>query len=1419
MNRIYPVAWLILSIGAVLSPISPRVCQGQITSEWLSVGTSTTWSNLDNWTSGIPILAGDVAQIPATPKFSPNIGSSNSISLGQLTFFGTGGVAVNGSGNLLFSNPGAAPAIISGPGTQTRNATIAPTILISDGELLSLEPGNNTALTFTSGFGVGSGDVALNGAGKVTLGGGVASWLGQMTINGGQLNVNAASALGSTAAGTVIQGGIVTLNAVVAEPFTLQGGVLQSSVNFLDLNGPLFLPAGNTATVRGPFDINGGTSGSGDLSIVATGNASSSVQTMPLNHQGGVKISSGLATRQFASFTIDNGYSGPTEITNVQLVVRTPNGLGSVTAGTTVGNGELRLHGGSSEGVSLTDSTLALWSAETTLNELRFAGNIKLKNSTLTTYGEFRGATNYIIEQPVQLDGGINTIATGRGGLTLAGGLVGTGKVVFNPNSSYPINVIAPIPADLEPELQGGSWRLLSQDVFHGNLFVHGGRLLVEADQHVSRVRTGTLVFPDSPSGNIEIAPGRSLTAAHVDMVQGLILGTVHTPDGFRFDGFLRGRTISHLDVDEPVKIWAGEVAIDDTVTGRAPTRTPIHIERAREASAFVGARSTTDANFYLNNGSGFNFGGALVSESDFASSPATTLRGDIYLGSHGAYIGGVDHLRIHGQIYGGDLNLGRHGGTPGLVIETTAPAYTGVSRLFAGEMIVADGGRLANTSAVELYAGARLAIDARPSDGPLSDRVADNIPIRMYGGELGSYPTEWGMNTQERVNQIYLERGMSAVHGSVKLANSLQSQVDLVVGEIIRAPGALLALNGDEPRNSNPFTLGDAGGRGFVLENRPQLVNGLLPAWLVYGQNFTSYDQNGRVAGYFGPTVDLSIADETSIASPAASGTTLTMDKTIHALSGYTAPVDLNGHTLTIGSGGVSGANLSNGVIRPGQYANGELIFIDSNSSNASIVNASIVDNGTPTSVVYAGNVVLGGINTYTGTTYVLGGLGKQIAVKNSKAIPTDGRIELAGRGDLVLRDFSANATYAFGDVVIRDAASFESGCDSCKSMSARSILMESGNLAVPLAGNFPITKQTDGTAIMWSASPGFTGQVDIVQGTLQAGGSGADGYLAFGSGTVNVQSSGRLVLGAASSSASVAVPTIRLLGGSLFGISGSSGSTSMRGTLDVVESSAIYLLDGMEDRPRSADIKIDGSIRVATGKTVTVIGRPDTSRGLEVTQGFQFGAGSILAGNGAILAQVQIGNGVVLSPGLIGDDPHVGLLATSTPISTADLQKSKMTWASDGRYRWEINDADFDAGAPFGRGWDVMRIGTILDITATATDPFIIEPVPLTEDDIPGALKGLALHRQYRWLIAEIGRRNSFSATINGFAAEKFAIDATQFNTAYPGLQGKFWLDMDSNGIYLNSMLVPEPENGIFALFIFGGTLCCQWRRSYAA
>jgi hypothetical protein len=427
-------------------------------------------------------------------------------------------------------------------------------------------------------------------------------------------------------------------------------------------------------------------------------------------------------------------------------------------------------------------------------------------------------------------------------------------------------------------------------------------------------------------------------------------------------------------------------------------------------------------------------------------------------------------------------------------------------------------------------------------------------------------------------------------------------------------------------------------------------------------------------------------------------------------------------------------------------------------------------------------------------------------VTVTNSKALPAGTNLELVGYGTLSLRDFSPNPAYEFGDITIRDGASLiTSVSGNGEVFSARSILLEGGRLVAPLVGNIPIAKRTEGVAIINFPSPGFTpfpnpgftGQVDVFEGTLQAGDGASDGYQSFGAGTVNVLPAGRLALSAVFPAPNSPAPSLKLNGGSLFGVGNASdGRVNWRGAVEVVEDSAIYLMDGSLDRPRNVSMRVEGAIHVASGKSLSIIGRPDSSQGLLASEGIQLDHGAVLAGDGAITAHVRIADGAVLSPGLVEQDMTVGLLAMAAPNLVADLPNSRMTWAGGGRYRWEINDVGGDAGAPFGRGWDVVQIGVLLDITATPAAPFIIEPVALGEVGEAGAVNRLVPHQHYRWLIAEIGRINAFSATITGFAADKFAIDLSKLREVYPHLRSSdFWLDIDSNGIHLNATVIPEP------------------------
>src|SRR3954451_10291386 len=64
---------LIICAAAFATFVMDQACQAQTTSSWLPSGTSTSWFDAVNWTSGVPLAPGDRAQLQGTPKFSPTI--------------------------------------------------------------------------------------------------------------------------------------------------------------------------------------------------------------------------------------------------------------------------------------------------------------------------------------------------------------------------------------------------------------------------------------------------------------------------------------------------------------------------------------------------------------------------------------------------------------------------------------------------------------------------------------------------------------------------------------------------------------------------------------------------------------------------------------------------------------------------------------------------------------------------------------------------------------------------------------------------------------------------------------------------------------------------------------------------------------------------------------------------------------------------------------------------------------------------------------------------------------------------------------------------------------------------------------------------------------------------------------------------
>lgn len=1368
----------------------------QVHSTWINNSASADWFDASLWTNGVPINPGDRADILASRS---GIGSpivTAPLSLGELRLGGTRTVTVIGNSVITFDQPGDNPAVLGTfPDVLITDSAVFNPISIAAGETLAVEVADGATMELEGSISTADGNLTKRGGGQFVLSGDNSAWQGTLTLAEGDLKLEHVSALGDTTGPTRITGGRLLigddplpprgvppfdLGGPLSEPFILEGGVLETT-GLLDLQGSIEVASGNQATLRGPFSLRAGSHGAGNLHIVATQFTETSVFDAPLAHAGGVNLSSGESSQQFARFDIDNSYGGPTSLRNIRLNVRTPGGLGTADAGTLItAESDLRLHGGSAEDVTVVDSRLSLWSAETTLTELRATGKYSLHNSVLTTYGDFRGAANYVVEQPIGLSGDTNSIETERGALTIAGGITGVGDLILEPDF-FPINIASPINHTGTIELQDGPVHFLAGTQYDGEITLNTGGMVVETDLMLPRISTSrprlgsSVVF-----GDIEVAPGASLQVERLEIQGGFIRGSIETTESLLFAFPYSGLTVSNVDTGLEYHLLSGQTRLDDSHQQLSATNGAFHIDQPKFTSLLLGARSVTDANFHLNNGSGFNFGGAILLESDSMGGSSTTIRGDIHLGQQGAHIGGQEQeVRVEGQITGGDLNLGRRRSTPGLQLVGGEAAYTGATRIFSGAIGLSEAGRLSNTSHIEIYSGGALYLDSSVSDGQQADRLADDVPIRLYGGEVSAWPSEIGVDTVERIGNVHAAGGLSSLGGyQLRFRGNLFAEAKLLVEDLTRDPGAVVMVNPTTGRN---FDINQSGGSlSLNLENPPPTTNGILPAWLLFGTTqFATYGAEG-VQPYQGPTEDILVADETSIVRPSTN--LLDRDLTIHAWSGFgnTPTVDMQTRTLTVGSGGLLGAKLSNGRIEPGEHANGELIF-----SGGFDLDVEIADSGRPTSVTYATSGEIRGNHTYTGTTYIIGGPSVDVRVTRASALPFGGDFIISGHADLNLAVNEVDIEYQLGDIVLRDGGSITNSSNE-PTLEAESLLIEAGSIQnLALAGNFSITKRTEGYAELHRLSPEYSGKIDVLEGTLQLGNASGPGHLAFHSSSsaeVIVHPSARLALAPAGEPATgvAPTPTINLAGGDLLSAAGGPNfQTNFFGDVHVTGHSTAYAYDAREDQPMNRRLQIDGAYRVASGASLTVVGFD-----LVATEGIHLAPDAALAGTGNLNANVEFADGAILSPGLIGEKVTVGTLTT-------DCCQTALSWGEGGRYRWEVNDATGVAGAPVGRGWDMLLLGGQLTIDSTPQAPFIIEPISLTNEGEVGKLASLMPFTNYRWLIAEIGTRNAHSATISGFTPDKFAFDLAALQQVYPQITADhFFLELNDVGMHLRAI-----------------------------
>lgn len=315
---------------------------------------------------------------------------------------------------------------------------------------------------------------------------------------------------------------------------------------------------------------------------------------------------------------------------------------------------------------------------------------------------------------------------------------------------------------------------------------------------------------------------------------------------------------------------------------------------------------------------------------------------------------------------------------------------FTGATLVEQGVLVVGGGnssGRLSGTASVMVKQGAILRISNTSGTNVLTDRINDTATVTLAGGTL-DFNTNAAANTDysELIGSLQLNAGANSLLVDQATAGRTST---LSLSSITRQTGATVNFTGG------------SSGLGVSTRNRLDVAGlsaGFVGGWATQGADFVKYvvDIDSTTSGNQG-SITAFTADDYSVVAQSSWSSTLhvkpTADQTLDAArqvasANLASGMDLalNGNVLTIVSGGLikqggavgaTGAGvrsqITNGTVTAGTTANAEL-FVRVTGANLNIT-ATVSDNTAGAVNVAksgAGTLLLGGVNTYTGATWV---------------------------------------------------------------------------------------------------------------------------------------------------------------------------------------------------------------------------------------------------------------------------------------------------------------------------------------------------------------------------------------------------------------------------------------------------------------
>jgi autotransporter-associated beta strand protein len=730
---------------------------------------------------------------------------------------------------------------------------------------------------------------------------------------------------------------------------------------------------------------------------------------------------------------------------------------------------------------------------------------------------------------------------SGAGGITLRG----PGTIRLNAANTYAGNTV------LESAIVTAAAGALSR----GGLDVGPAVLTLTGDQHVSSLRVN--------GGSIGGSGVLTVDATDIDLYQGGLevplagIGKVLHKRGAGNAGLYLPGAGAHA-----VVVHGGRLMVSNffnpttTITVAAPTNALVHVP------------ANLDNEVYLNNASGRAFGGALM------GSDLSTLTGRVDLGDRGSYVAGPSNGRmtLAGPVTGGALNVV---GPDTVVLTNGANTYAGPTVVGSGvdssTLSLRGEGRIIHSPHVTVNDRATLRLDNVGDETASSDRVADQTPIALYGGNF-SVLTSRNANSRETVGAVTAGAGASTIE--TRPDTNASTAPLLTIARLDREVGATLDFLSEGRHLGDPETQAP---RVFITAP-PALQSGIIGGWAtVGGEDFATYDtQRGvHVLPVAGRPTQLHAAGPGDNVMLAESPQPLTGDRTVNSVVWNLIgdpPIDLGGHTLNIVSGGLlrtpdTAAQVMNGRVTAGGTSGGAELFITT-ARGATTIAADIVDNpGGAVGLTKSGGgkLLLSGSNTYTGPTRVNRGA---IDVLGPSSAPAD--------NDLVVQGGAFQIMYASEQPILLRSLALKHGAvseiDNGAPLDAGTYLLENGALNARLAGAGQMTKATRGTVELRGDNSRYTGPIVVEQGILRP----YDGTKPLGTGTVRVEAGGVL-----ENHTSDIVNPIVLNGGEL---TVELGDRSFSGPIRVTQDSIVSASDRAETLSLSGPLALDG------GKTLTL-------------------------------------------------------------------------------------------------------------------------------------------------------------------------------------------------------------------------------------